>query len=358
MLPKHPHRLIQATRKHRWRHLQASVRDTMILLAEFRAPLLWFSITVVGGGFLYDALSKFYHEPTSGLAESIYIVLTAAFLQPSNRDFPQNIAMQLFHFFMPLVGVILLAQGLADFGSLLFNRKSRNKEWEMAVASTLNNHIILVGLGHLGYRVALKLHEMGESLAVIEFNANGDTVDEARSLGFPVIHDDATRPATLDAANIKKARTIILASQNDAMNLQIALKARSLNPKIQVVVRIFDDDFAHALQEQFGFIALSATEMAAPVFAAAAAGVDVTNPISVEGQLLSLARLTISPESKYVNKTVGYVEDSYHLNVVVLRHDHKSDMHPTDKSPLHAGDVIAVLGGPQQLHQLLHDNGQ
>jgi len=149
-----------------------------------------------------------------------------------------------------------------------------------------------------------------------------------------------------------------MASQNDAMNLQIALKARSLNPKIQVVVRIFDDEFAHALQEQFGFIALSATEMAAPVFAAAAAGVDVTNPISIEGQLLSLARLTISEQAAFANRTIGFVEDNYHLNVVLLRHDHQSEMHPTDKSPLRPGDVIAVLGGPEQLQLLLHDNGQ
>jgi Trk K+ transport system NAD-binding subunit len=250
----------------------------------------------------------------------------------------------------------VLAQGLADFSGLLFNRRARTKEWEMAVASTLRKHIILVGLGHLGYRVALKLHDMGEQVAVIEFNADTDTLNAARNLGIPVIHDDATRPAALEAANIKDARTIIMASQNDAMNLQIALKARSINPKVNVVVRIFDDDFAHALQDQFGFIALSATEMAAPVFAAAAAGVDVTNPISVEGQLLSLARLTVSADAPFANKTVGYVEDNYHLNIVLLRHDHQSEMHPTDKSPIHTGDVIAVLGGPEQLQTLLFDN--
>jgi Trk K+ transport system NAD-binding subunit len=252
----------------------------------------------------------------------------------------------------------VLAQGLADFGSLLFNRKYRRKEWEMAVASTLNNHLVLVGLGHLGYRVALKLHEMGENIAVIELNSNAETANTARGLGIPVVHDDASRPAALEGVNIRKARAIILASQKDALNLQIALKARSLNPKIQVVVRIFDDDFAHALQDQFGFIALSATEMAAPVFAAAAAGVDVTNPISVEGQLLSLARLTISKQASFANRTVGFVEDNYHLNIVLLRHDHTSDMHPTDTSLLSVGDVIAVLGGPEQLSRLLHENGQ
>ncbi len=43
-----------------------------------------------------------------------------------------------------------LAQGLTEFGALLFNRRLRSKEWEMVVASTFSNHIILVGLGHLG----------------------------------------------------------------------------------------------------------------------------------------------------------------------------------------------------------------
>ncbi|MBL8062981.1 MAG: NAD-binding protein [Anaerolineales bacterium] len=345
--------------KHRWRHFQASIRDTAILLREFRIPLLWFSFAVIGGGLLYDFLSELLGEPVGSLMESVYIVLTVTFLQPPNRDFPNHIFLQLFHFIMPILGLVVLAQGLADFGSLFFNRKSRNKEWEMAVASTLNNHIILVGLGHLGYRVAIKLHEMGESLAVIEYNADtADTVNAVKNMGIPVIHDDATRPTVLEAANVKKARAIIMASQNDAMNLQIALKARTLNPNIQVVVRIFDDDFAHALQEQFGFIALSATEMAAPVFAAAAAGVDVTNPISVEGQLLSLARLTISKEAPFAKKTIGFVEDNYHLNIVLHRRNGNSEMHPTDKAQLQPGDVIAILGGPEQLNQILHDNGQ
>ena len=226
----------------------------------------------------------------------------------------------------------------------------------MAVASTMNKHIILIGLGHLGYRIVQKLSEMGENLVVIELNPSVDTFSAIQAMTIPVIQDDATRPAALESANIKEARTIILASQNDSMNLQIALKARSLNPKIQVVVRIFDADFAQALQDQFGFIALSATEMAAPVFAAAAAGADVTNPISVEGQLLGLARITVTDASLLANKTVGYVEDNYHLNIILLRHDHKSEMHPTDSCPIAVGDTLAVLGGPLELSRLVHDN--
>jgi voltage-gated potassium channel len=337
------------------RQWKAGWRDTIILLREFQAPLLLFTVAVIGGGFAYAAIGNLVGEPVRSISEAIYIVLTAAFLQPIG-DFPKSFLLQLFHFLMPVIGLVILAQGLADFSSLLFNRRARSKEWEMAVASTMKNHIVLIGLGHLGFRVAQRLHEMGESVAAVEIKSDSHTTAAARDLGICVIQADARQAGALEGANIKEARTIILASQNDAMNLQIALKARSLNPNIQVVIRIFDEDFAHSLQEQFGFTALSATEMAAPVFAAAAAGADVTNPISIEGQQLSLARLTLLPSSILADKTVGYVEDNYHLNIILLRHDHQSEMHPTDTRPLHAGDTLAVLGGPEQLSRLMQDN--
>jgi len=178
-----------------------------------------------------------------------------------------------------------------------------------------------------------------------------------QDMKIPVIQEDASRPATLEAAGVRRAKTIILATQNDSLNLQIAVKARSYNPDIQVVIRIFDEDFAKSLQEQFKFTALSATGMAAPVFAAAAAGADVTSPISVEGQQLSLARLSVAAGSDLTGMQVGQVEDQYHLNIILVRHDGHSEMHPTDSLLIQSGDTLAVLAGPEALITLLHDNG-
>jgi voltage-gated potassium channel len=337
------------------REWKATFRDTLLLLNEFKEPLVIFVLAIIVFGVVYYRLAHNYNVPMETYAEAIYLMLTLAFLQPYG-DFPNQPLLQIFYFIMPLIGVATLALGLTEFGILLFNRRTRNKEWEMAVASTYNRHTILVGLGHLGYRVVQKLHEMEENVVVIEVNPSVDTMAAVRKMGIPVIEDDATRPSVLETAGIAQAKTIVLCAQNDAMNLQIALKARSINRTIQVVIRIFDEDFARSLQEQFGFSALSATGMAAPVFAAAAAGADVTNPISIEGQQLSLARLTISPASELAGKTVGFIEDNYHLNIVLLRHDHQSEMHPTDSRLMNAGDMIAALGGPEQLSHLLHDN--
>jgi Trk K+ transport system NAD-binding subunit len=82
--------------------------------------------------------------------------------------------------------------------------------------------------------------------------------------------------------------------------------------------------------------------------------VDITNPISVEGESLSLARITISTNSDLAGKTVGQVEDGYSCNIVLVRHDHTSDLHPTDSMVLESGNLLAVLGRPEKLNALVH----
>lgn len=337
------------------RKLKASWRDTLLLLREFRQPLVSFSLTITLGALLYDWLARGYGEPIGSFSEALYLMLTLVFFQPGG-EFPSQPALQVFYFLMPLVGLVILAQGLADFGYLLFNRRARSKEWEMAVASTFENHIILVGLGHLGYRVVRQLHQMEEPVVVIELNPNADLAGSVQAMNIPVLPDDATRQAVLEAAGIRRAKTIVLCSQNDSMNLQIAVKARSLNPNIRVVIRIFDDDFAEAIQQQFGFVALSATSMAAPAFAASAAGADVTRPITVEGQSLSLGRLTITKGSKLHWRSVEELQARYDVSIVLLKKDGLLDMHPNGKEILREGDVIAVLGSPERLNAVVHDN--
>ncbi len=339
--------------KQTFQHWRASIRDTTLLLREFGAPLLFFFLTIFGGGTIYYFIASAVGESIPNLVEAIYIVLTMAFLQ-SSGDFPHNPFLQVFYFIMPVIGIGALAQGLTDFGILLFNRRARSREWEIAVASTLNKHHILVGLGHLGFRVVQQLHEMGESVSVIELDPKADLTAAVQKMGVPVISGDASREITLTDAGVQRARSIIMCVQNDALNLKTALKARTLNPNIKIIIRIFDDDFAEELHAQFGFNALSGTAIAAPAFAASAAGADITNPISIEGESLSLARLTISPNSELDGKTVGQVEDGYSVSIVLVRHDHTSDLHPTDSMVLQGGNLLAVLGRPEKLNALVH----
>jgi Trk K+ transport system NAD-binding subunit len=335
---------------------RASWRDTLLLLSEFKTALLVFLFAIFGGGLLYYFIAERVGEPLRNISEGIYIVLSLAFFQPPG-DFPQSPYLEAFFFVMPLVGIGSLALGLADFGYLFFNRRARSKEWEMAIASTLDKHHVLVGLGHLGFHVVEHLKiAMNQLIAVIEQNPSADLVNTVQEMGIPIIADDATREFVLEAAGVRKANSIILCTQNDAVNLKIALKARSMNPNIRVIIRIFDDDFAKALNEQFGFIALSGTGLAAPAFAASATNSEITRPVSIEGESLSLARIHINPGCLLDGETVGGIEDGYNASIILVRHNGVSDFHPVDAHPILANDIIAVLGRPDILHQLIHDS--
>jgi len=342
-------------KKYRLRKLKAGWRDTWLLLREFAFPLSIFLLTILGGGILYYFLAQIAGEPIPTPLESMYLVLSMTFLQ-AGGVFPQTWYLGLFYFIMPLIGLIILAQGVTEFSIMLFNRRARAKEWEVAVASTYNNHIILVGLGHLGFRVAEELVNMQQEIVIVEANPKADLINSIKAMVIPVIQDDATRETALESAGVKNARAIILCTQNDSLNLKVALKARRLNPEIQVIIRIFEDDFAHALQEQFGYTAFSATAMAAPAFAAAASGVDMTRPITVEGQSMSFAYLKVDQVSKLLNQRISDIEQNYNLSVVFIRHNNESDFHPTADSKLSAEEVIAVLGGPKEIKKLASDN--
>jgi hypothetical protein len=134
----------------RLRKLKAGWRDTWLLLGEFGTSLLIFTLTIIGGGIGYYFLSSHAGEPLGNFLEAIYQVLSMTFFQNSS-DFPHTWYLGIFYFIMPVVGLIILAQGVTEFSVMLFNRRARGKEWEIAVAATYNNHIILVGLGHLGF---------------------------------------------------------------------------------------------------------------------------------------------------------------------------------------------------------------
>jgi len=337
------------------RKARAVWRDTLILLAEFKLPLLLYLLSISGAGLAYDALSSGTDYPIHNLAEALYFIVTLTFLQPL-YPFPFVWYLQLFYFVMPLVGLVIVALGLAEFSTLFFNRRTRSKEWQMAVASTLSNHVVLVGLGHLGYRVVIHLVEMDTDVVVIEVNPRSDLRDAILRLDVPLIENDATREMALEAAGVRRARTIILCTQNDSLNLEVALKARSLNPAIDVVVRIFDGGFAELLQKQFGFRALSATGMAAPIFAASAASVDITPPVTIEGRPHVLARLIVAPNSALSGQTVNHVEESFNISLVLIARDGTQIFHPPGSQTIQQGDSLACFGVPENIRTLIHAN--
>jgi Trk K+ transport system NAD-binding subunit len=336
-----------------YRGLQIRLRDTLVLLRQFRGALFAFALTVVGGGSLYYWLAQRAAQThPANLLESWYLALLMIFLQAGDT-LPRVWYLELFYFFLPVIGLAVLSQGVADFGLLLFNRRARGEAWQVALAETYSNHIVIIGLGHLGFRVARALHQLGESYVAIEMDPEADLLAQVQSWDVPVIQGDANKYDVLRRAGIDRAHTVVIVTSDDTLNLQIAIHARAVNPRIRTIVRLFDDDFAREVRIAFGITAAySASALAAPAFAAAAANLDVAEPVNVGGRTLNMSHFTLRPGSPLADRPVGEVERAYDLSVVLLRRDDRSELHPADELLLAPGDQITVFADSGTLHRI------
>jgi voltage-gated potassium channel Kch len=206
--------------------------------------------------------------------------------------------------------VIMMLVGAAIFGiwyALLndFVLGTRFKQFWDAARVPRRHHYIVCGLGGLGIKIVQQLYNSGQEVVVIEPNSNGKFVNTARSLGIPTIHADASFPETLKSCNVANATALIAVTGNDATNIEIALKAKGLSPKITVVVNYAEPDFARMAQEVFDFEAvLSPAELAAPAFAAAALGGRILgNGITADSLWVAFATI-ITPSHPFCGQRV------------------------------------------------------
>ena len=137
----------------------------------------------------------------------------------------------------------------------------------------LHDHVVVCGLGNIGYRIVEQLHDLGVPIVAAELHETNRYLPAVRRLGVPVLVADIRLPETLEVLHVGRARSVVVVTSSDIVNLETALNIQALNPDIRVVQRLFDPDLAARVERAFGFrISRSPSALAAPAFAAAAAG--------------------------------------------------------------------------------------
>jgi CPA2 family monovalent cation:H+ antiporter-2 len=117
---------------------------------------------------------------------------------------------------------------------------------EQLQATTLTNHAVLVGYGRVGELVGKTLLRDGWPVLVIETAT--DLIERLRTQGQEVISGNAAEPSVLEAANLRKARLLMVAIPDGFEAGQIVEQARAANPLINIVARAhFDAEVDHLL---------------------------------------------------------------------------------------------------------------
>jgi Trk K+ transport system NAD-binding subunit len=151
-----------------------------------------------------------------------------------------------------------------------------------------HGHVVVVGMGNVGLRVVRELTAVGVPVVAVDADPDRPFLADVRSSATVVI-GDARLNDTLLRAGIAKARAVIAATDDDAVNLGIGLAARQSSPSIRTVVRLFDADFARKVVSTLGIdVALGASSIAAPTFAASALFPGVVKAFLVQDRLLVL----------------------------------------------------------------------
>ena len=127
-------------------------------------------------------------------------------------------------------------------GGRLFPGRTDESETE---ESELEDHVVIVGFGPAGRRLAQVLHEDGLPFVVVDLNPR--SIEDAREMGYHAIYGDATRAPLLHEAGIHHAKLCVVAINDQSAALRITRVARHENPTLQLIVR------ARFLSELNGF---------------------------------------------------------------------------------------------------------
>jgi Trk K+ transport system NAD-binding subunit len=297
------------------RVLRANIYDLGALLRDAVYAIIGFLIIVTLGALYMNASTD-----RKG-AEAVYESLKLLTFQSSVR-LPANDPLgDVLFFAAPIIGLVLVTQGVISFGRRLVDKSSRRELWQVSLARTFHNHVIVCGLGRVGLRVATHLIEAGYEVVVIQRNWQDAPVQRALRMNIPVIAGDATEAEILQQAGIHNARAVIAVVNDDLTNMEIAIASQTLEPRIRVVLRIFDDEIDKKVDAQLNNgVGFSTSHLAAPTLAAATLyrGIEYMLPRSAADQLAT-ARLRIAPDgalASAIGRSVDEFEQSHHVRLL------------------------------------------
>lgn len=292
-------RLAGASRRSR---LRPAPRARGSSFRHTRLPVVAFSLVAL----MVVSVAVFAFALKLSLVDAIYFVITTAtttgYGDISLKDSPA---------WLKLYGNLVMISGGALLG-VLFSYLSavatteRLEEMMGKRASGMSGHVVVAGLGNVGYRVVRNLLDMEWDVAALEL-ASGTRFVEALREAAPVLAGDARLPENLERVAISQASVFIACTNDELANIQACLHARRLNPSIRTVARVYEDSLAERLTGAFRIdAALSASQVAAGAFFGAAADERAMRAVTIGELDLLACRLNVSsPEESDLIQAAG-----------------------------------------------------
>jgi Trk K+ transport system NAD-binding subunit len=216
------------------------------------------------------------------------------------------------------------------------------------------HHVVVCGLGRVGTSVAVQLRERRVPVVAIERDEDTAGVLRARQLKIPVIIAAASDQAAQEAAGITRADAVLAVTDDPAVNLEIGLVAKSVNPAVRVVTRVFDHDLAGRVERRLELGATRSVAMlAAPAFAAAALARRTEIIFPVGRRVVLFSELTVPAGSALIGRRLRSLDESGAMHVLACAAPGQAwSWHAGDRQA-RAEDRLAVVATRSGLARLL-----
>lgn len=313
-------------------------------------PVLLITIAIVAvGGMCFQ---QYYQHEKLRYSEALYLTYCLIFMEHL-YEYPEDGVLQMFYWILPPLGLVVVIEGILRFSYHILRRDENGKEWNRAMASTLKNHVVLCGLGKLGLRVLQQLLQLGEDVIILEKNKHSPNIAFAQKNGVSVLIGTGREEGILEDLNIANAKSIILATDDDLANLEMALDARKIREDIRVVLRMFDQELASKVRDSFDIpLAFSTSALSAPLFATSSSDRSIINSFYVGDRLLVVARITIRSASQLIGTTVRSLRTDKQIFIVSTARDGTETFYPSGDLVLQAGDRLTLQTEVSTLRQV------
>ncbi|MBD3237339.1 MAG: hypothetical protein GF330_11585 [Candidatus Eisenbacteria bacterium] len=148
-----------------------------------------------------------------GVLNALYHSLQMFILHTPHLEPPINLPLQLGRW---------LAAACFGLAALLALYRVLRTELQRVRLLRRKDHIVICGLGEVGYRLALKYRREGEKIVAIESDPDLPTVESIRNLGGTVLIGDARDAGLLRCARVQRAKQLIAVCSDDETNVGIA----------------------------------------------------------------------------------------------------------------------------------------
>lgn len=247
--------------------------------------------------------------------------------------------LQLFSLILTLAGTAFVGILYALLTQSLLSAKFQFTSKRPSIPT--ENHIVIIGFGRIGQKIAYQLKELKQSLLAISFNTNIDTSLESN---FPLIIGNLQD--SLKQANLQKAKSVVIVTDNDITNLEVALMTQNFNPHLNLVIRTNGDSFTNNLHQLLPQShVFSAYQLAAEVFTGAAFGENILQIYRCNQQTILLTEYGVEQGDTLNDLLLGEVAYGYGVIPIFYcaNDSYKTTLMPNDDILLAKGDRLIVL---------------